>query len=366
MSEKNSAILSGKYPSRKIEGKSGASYFGAVNSKDGFTHSFEEIFRSCKKVFIIKGGPGTGKSTLMRAVGKEAENRKMETEYFYCSSDTSSLDGIILRSGELAILDGTPPHSFESKLPGIRDEIINLGQFWSAEKLKRCENEAKSLFSEISSLYKEVYAQIALAALSEENAEKILTKHIETEKMSAYIARFFKDARANGKNVRNRQTSAFGVQGSVFFDSFAERADARYIFEDKYGISGIFLNEAAKYLDKKGVGYDISRAFLTLHPDGLSINTRGVELALVSKSTLECKKINTERFIKKTVISDKNEIKELRAFSLETLKRAEKKLSHIGELHDNLEKIYINSMDTKALGDFTKRFLVSVFKNHLC
>lgn len=51
-------------------------------------------------------------------------------EYFYCSSDTDSLDGIASPSLKVAAIDGTAPHVIEPDYPGVYDEIINLEDFW--------------------------------------------------------------------------------------------------------------------------------------------------------------------------------------------------------------------------------------------
>ena len=47
-------------------------YFAAANSAYGFHNSFCEIFSPDKlqRVYIIKGGPGTGKSYLMKNIAK--------------------------------------------------------------------------------------------------------------------------------------------------------------------------------------------------------------------------------------------------------------------------------------------------------
>ena len=37
-------------------------YFAAANTVDGFVSYYDEIFVKCSRVYIIKGGSGTGKS----------------------------------------------------------------------------------------------------------------------------------------------------------------------------------------------------------------------------------------------------------------------------------------------------------------
>ena len=47
-------------------------------------------------VFILTGGPGTGKSTFIKKVEANIKACGALAEEFLCSSDTRSLDGIIL------------------------------------------------------------------------------------------------------------------------------------------------------------------------------------------------------------------------------------------------------------------------------
>ena len=72
-------------------------FFLGANSPYGFISIFNNLYYPEEDWFayIIKGGPGTGKSTLMKKLAKEANLRGINTELIYCSSDPSSLDAVI-------------------------------------------------------------------------------------------------------------------------------------------------------------------------------------------------------------------------------------------------------------------------------
>lgn len=91
--------------------------FLGVNSEAGFYSLFEDFINKRSRVYVIKGGPGTGKSTLMRSIGKQAEQRGLEVEYLHCSSDPASLDGIFVKELGACMVDGTPPHVLEPPYP---------------------------------------------------------------------------------------------------------------------------------------------------------------------------------------------------------------------------------------------------------
>lgn len=88
-----------------------------------------------KRKIVLKGGPGTGKSTFMKNVGNFFYERGLDIEYHWCSSDNESLDGVVIPDQQICLLDGTAPHIVDPAFPGAVDEIINLGQFWEREKI---------------------------------------------------------------------------------------------------------------------------------------------------------------------------------------------------------------------------------------
>ena len=45
-------------------------YFACGNTAKGFHNFFRNNIELLTKIFILKGGPGTGKSTLMKKLGK--------------------------------------------------------------------------------------------------------------------------------------------------------------------------------------------------------------------------------------------------------------------------------------------------------
>ena len=77
-----------------------ARFFMGANTPQGFVGFPEELYSAGEgwQVFLIKGGPGCGKSTLMRSLAHRMEEVGQETEEIRCSSDPRSLDGVIFRA----------------------------------------------------------------------------------------------------------------------------------------------------------------------------------------------------------------------------------------------------------------------------
>ena len=131
-------------------------YFAASNSYTGFVSHFDKIFSPIvlNKLYILKGGPGTGKSTIM----KEISNRfakECDVTNILCSSDPESFDGVLLECNgvTVGIVDGTAPHVVEPIYPGAVEEIINLGDAFDFEALQ----SEKERIVKLSQMKKQAY-----------------------------------------------------------------------------------------------------------------------------------------------------------------------------------------------------------------
>lgn len=87
-------------------------YFLGANSPTGFYSLYDQLIdpAGAEDIFILKGGPGCGKSSLMRKVGRAMEDKGLVVEYIQCSGDPDSIDAILIPALKSAIVDGTAPH----------------------------------------------------------------------------------------------------------------------------------------------------------------------------------------------------------------------------------------------------------------
>ena len=87
-------------------------YFLGANSPAGFYSLYSELLppETANAIYILKGGPGCGKSTLMRRVAQAMEEKGASVEYIACSGDPDSLDAVVFPALNTAIVDGTAPH----------------------------------------------------------------------------------------------------------------------------------------------------------------------------------------------------------------------------------------------------------------
>ena len=135
-------------------------YFLGSNSGNGFSSLYED-FPPEEGAFlhIIKGGPGSGKSTLMKGLAATAEARGWTVHRVPCSGDPDSLDGVYVPALREAWVDGTAPHALEPKLFGVTGDYLNLGSFFRGP----LDQEEKQLLLRLQRDNQELYREATLA-----------------------------------------------------------------------------------------------------------------------------------------------------------------------------------------------------------
>ncbi len=113
-------------------------YFLGANTPEGFRSEYGGLQSDprIRRLLILKGGPGCGKSTLMKTLGARAEEYGWAVERILCSSDPDSLDGLVIPELGLALADGTAPHVVEPALCGCGANYLNLGRYYREAELR--------------------------------------------------------------------------------------------------------------------------------------------------------------------------------------------------------------------------------------
>ena len=138
--------------------------FPGANTSNGFYSYFDYIIpKDVNRIFCLKGGPGVGKSSLMKKVAKEFVERGYDVEVFPCSSDPASLDAVVIKKLKVVLLDATAPHIVDPKIPGAIDEVVNFGDFWTVDNLENNKVEILQCNKEISGCFQRAFKYLKAA-----------------------------------------------------------------------------------------------------------------------------------------------------------------------------------------------------------
>lgn len=344
--------------------------FLAANTPDGFKSVFEP-FLTGKTAYIVKGGPGTGKSGLMKKVAAEAVRRGEFTEYIHCSSDPDSLDGVFIPSKNTAVCDGTAPHTLDPKYPGAAGGIINLGRFWNTRILTANRSGIISLSSEISSCYAEAYRYLGAAGYAAQAIRCYAGAYIDRTKLNTFIRRFIKKnirpKAADSGKIFKRFLSAYSPKGYITFtDTLYALADKVFAVKDKYYMSDILITPLFEAAIRGG--YDAYAFYNPLMPDKImhmAVPELGIAIATFGQGAdtgEAAQTINMSRFTEKEIFLDAEKIRFSRRIFALGHKGALKAIARAKAIHDDLEDIYIGAMNFEEVNEETKNITKTIFE----
>ncbi len=347
----------------------GGAFFAASNSSKGFRNYYDMIFgqSGISKVYIIKGGPGTGKSRFMHDAAEYAESLHKYVEYYNCSSDPDSLDGIII-DGEVAIIDGTAPHASDPSLPGAREEIVNLGAFWNGEALYERYDEIAALNRQKSACFARAYRYLAACGNIYEAQQSLILPCVKHEKLRRYIERIMQKAeRGSGYSMIPAITDSVGMKGRVKSDAFADSAEKLFLIVDYYNTAHLCLSLIIKEAQRLEIPIRVSfNPVNPDYPDAVYLCDR-CEAFIISDGKGEYGKaeevvrINMKRFADASEVSlVKGEFRFGDKLYRALLDSACDSMAEAGKYHFRIEEIYMSCMDFESKQRFTDSYIKKI------
>ncbi len=342
--------------------------FPGGNTSGGF-HSFYDYVidqRDATKIFVIKGGPGVGKSTFMRKIGEAMLERGYDVELHCCSSDNGSLDGLVIPAVRVALVDGTAPHVVDPKNPGAVDAIIHLGDHWNEKELRANKQEILACNKEIGRLFNRAYSYLAASKifLGEVKFYYTGTGAFNTgkfdRKVLEMVHEIFKGWERQTDNPRARHLFATAItpDGPVsHLDTIVDSIGRRYVIEGDDGTGKNILVQ--RLMDAAMMrGFDVEAYHCSLEPDLIDhLVIPGLNVAVVNSvephgfrpragdvviNTMECVNpiINEKYLTEKTTA---------RIMYRQCMEQAVSFIRQAKIEHDKIEEYYVPHMDFDAI-----------------
>lgn len=324
-------------------------FFAGANTGNGFAGEYDRMAseEKNKRVWIIKGGSGTGKSTLMEKLCRAAEEAGHRCIRYLCSSDPTSLDAAVI-DGQYTILDGTAPHVREMEYPGAVSEILYVGKYWKRDLLEERREEIIRLTQAKKEAYREGYTVLAAVAKLEEETYRAAMALLDTEKLRRCIGRILKGV-PKGERTGNAETCrtwTVSMQGLARTDGLEQMAELHWRIADTCQTAPCFFGVLAEMCREAQIP-----VCLSLHP----VNDRVVEayipalslhLSMEPGETAPDKTICMNRFLQKELPAGRKGAIRLTARCMtELLEMACARFREAGDAHGALEEIYRGAMD---------------------
>lgn len=349
-------------------------YFLGAMTQYGFSTEFASIMEDPNYfTYILKGGAGTGKSSLMKNVANEFEDTQ-EVIRFYCSSDPDSLDAIVLKDSKITIVDGTSPHVFDPKYPGVCQKIINLGDNWDEAKLKSQKDKIISVTDKNKSLM--ARAKRFSTALSNVCGDTYFCglSLVSSDKLEGFLTRFTKKilsrkGSGDGKKMVRQLTALTKYGCYTHTDTLENYLDIYYMTDDYFACSHLIIEEISKEAVRRGYNVILcsSHVFNNNVYEHLLIPEAGVALISVNPlteiDTVGGKIINLGRFYEKQLVSKLKSRLKMNRLTMKSLSQeVYSTLESAKAAHDEIEKYYISAMDFKKI-DSIRENLIEEIRN---
>lgn len=327
--------------------------FGGLNCDIGHMSLYDECFKGAQYLYTIKGGPGTGKSCMMKEIAQAAIERKQKVCMIHCGSDADSLDGIYLPERRVGILDGTFPHVWEPQLPGIDGEILNIGQFWRNGKLQGEQATLRQLSAAKKKGYESVYRYFYAMRELRVEVRALLDATLDEVKLDRAARHAIDTIRGEGE-TSVRQMHAIGMNGDRYLS-----------LSDEWSIIGVcdefdggyrYLQALHEHAKQKGIACIIS--YHPIYHDELQmIAFPGSGLVYTVSPELSAKRnIHMRRFHDREVYSrNRRMCRELIGMTQMLREKAILRFGDIRNIHFQIEGIYTAAMDFDAMEKFRHR-----------
>lgn len=333
-------------------------YFATANTCKGFISYYDYVINEAKRVYIIKGAPGCGKSTFMRKIGEELLMEGFEIDFIYSPLDINAVDGIFIHEIDIAVVNGSYPNLIDPKYPGAVERILNFGDYWDIDYLREKKDEIKYYFDEIDKHFKIFYDYLAKAKLIHDRWEVEYLKGMNFKKADEITEDLIKSVIINriDKTAKewHRFAGALTPQGQLsFYDELTKQIKNKYIVK---GRPGTGKSTMTKKVAKAALqnGYSVEYYHCSFDPDSIDmIIIPELSFALLDGTAPhEFEPENNDKTIDMFECIDKDIVHEdeepIKSIGLDYIKEIEKAkfiYRKIYELNCELEKYYINAID---------------------
>ncbi len=346
--------------------------FVGMNTGNGFCGRYREIIdeRRLKRLYIIKGAPGTGKSTLMKTCGEYAEHEGREVEYYMCSSDASSVDAVVI-GGSVALVDGTSPHALEMKYPGGVSRIFDTTAFWDSAALEKRREEIISLTDAKKRYFSSAYSYLsALLKLRGELAE-LASAAVTEEKLAAFADRFVRSlskkraVSPNGGHGRSEEgpVHSIGMRGRLRLDTYETAAERKVRVNDEYFTSWALTDALAERLHDEGYSLVLSREpVCPRFIRSIFVNDCATLITIDGADSADgAERVNMSRFVDREALAGvRGELRLTKKCADAIADGSLEMLALAGQSHFKLEKIYSSAVDFTALDGAVRRLCTDI------
>ena len=349
-------------------------FFMGANTPGGFVGDPTALYDGAEgwRAFLIKSGPGTGKSSLMRRVAQRMSEAGHTVEVLICSSDPDSLDGVWMPDIRTCVLDATAPHVAEPGCFGAVETVVSLGDALRTDEVRAAREEILKCQQENAEAHRRVRRFMGAAAALMADSTRLAGESLDRGKViraaERLAARELSDAPEDPDGLtgpQQRFLTAVTPQGiKTLFSTALSMCPRVFVLDDEHGVAApLFLQTLQARAVAKGIPfYACPSPLFPEQLDHLLLPSLGV--AILTSNRLHkvdfpvYRRIHAARFLDVDRLSrHKNRLGFNRRAAKQLLDEAVAAAVLAKSWHDKLEAPYIAAMDWEAAAGIEARLM---------
>jgi GTPase SAR1 family protein len=331
--------------------------FASSNTSQGFYTFIPDLINDLKKVYILKGAAGSGKSTFIRLLGESISEQGYEVEFWISATDGVSPDGVYIPQLQAAIVNGSLPQPIDPCYPAGREIIINLGEYWNKEKSNFNDKELSQLIENYQRHSDQAYSSLKNATRLKEGIKKVVSRHLNLEKIDQLVQDLSAEIMENHNREKHYFASAVTAEGMInYVDEISNNCSKRYIFRGPSGCGkSTIINEIAARAKQRGYMLEFYHCGLETE-NIIMVIIRNLQLALIDAGHVEITAKPWDIIIDMAACLDNYDQEVVNTQTsefhrnLETfMLQAQKELGHAGDALKEIKKLNSATMDFQLL-----------------
>jgi Mrp family chromosome partitioning ATPase len=341
------------------------------NTSQGFYTFIPDLIRGLRKIYILKGAPGSGKSTFIRLLGESLSEKGYEIEFWISALDPVNPDGVYIPRLGTAVINGSLPQPIDPRYPGATGHIIYLGDYRNKKEIngrareiiemidrqEEQQNKADNVLKKAGQVREQIKAA-ARACLNMANIQ-LLIEELATELLREQ------------PGERHYFASAVTADGVVnYIDEISNECRRRYILKGPPGSGKSLVMAELAYLAREK-GYFLEYYHCGLEVDNIvMVIIRNLQLALIDGGDIELSIKPWDVVLDMTAYLDHYDPEAAAAQSSEACRNyeallldAQDKLESAHSMLKELKKIYTGFMDFEQLDRRRQEVLEEIISN---
>ncbi|MEA4924956.1 MAG: hypothetical protein VB084_06535 [Syntrophomonadaceae bacterium] len=331
--------------------------FASSFTNQGFYSFIPQLVNGLAQVYILKGPPGSGKSTFIRMLGDVMSQQGYDVEFWVSSLDPVIPDGVYIPQLDAAVINGSLPQPIDPKYPGARETIINLGEYWDQTAIQKHCREIVEQFDQVEKFQKRAANILKEASWAQEEIRNVNAAHLNIQQIDKLIHRLSAEIIENHPGEKHYFAGVITDDGLMnYIDELSANCKRRYIFKGPTG-SGKSTVISALVSEAKQRGYFLEYFHCGLEIDYLvMVIIRNLQLALIEPGDAEIVLKQGDMVVDMTQYLDRYDSEEEAIKTSEAWRRYESLLLQAQHELESLrlstrevKKIYTSAMDFERL-----------------